>query len=263
MSCLAREFHCECRVVDVGIATPYHCPEIVDRRIKKGTANLAKEAAMTRRETLLAILTGMDLAEDAAKEGVDLLGVGEMGIGNTTTSSAVLAVLTGRSAREVTGRGGGLLDEAYRHKIRVIDEAVQFHRPDPADPVEVLSKVGGLDLAAMCGVFLGAARNRIPAVIDGFISIVAALLAKRLSDRAGAYFFASHVSEEPGYLIAQKELSLSSFLQLQMRLGEGSGCVLAFEVIRAACTIMNEMATFEEANIQDDYLTEIRDEMKR
>ena len=263
MSCLAREFHCECRVVDVGIATPYHCPEIVDRRIKKGTANLAKEAAMTRRETLLAILTGMDLAEEAAKEGVDLLGVGEMGIGNTTTSSAVLVVLTGRSAREVTGRGGGLLEEAYLHKIRVIDEAVLFHRTDPADPVEVLSKVGGLDLAAMCGVFLGAARNRIPAVIDGFISIVAALLAKRLSDRASAYFFASHVSEEPGYLIAQKELSLSSFLQLQMRLGEGSGCVLAFEVIRAACTIMNEMATFEEANIQDDYLTEIRDEMKR
>ena len=107
MSCLAREFHCECRVVDVGIATPYHCPEIVDRRIKKGTANLAKEAAMTRREALLAILTGMDLAEEAAKEGVDLLGVGEMGIGNTTTSSAVLAVLTGRSAREVTGRGRG------------------------------------------------------------------------------------------------------------------------------------------------------------
>ena len=156
-----------------------------------------------------------------------------------------------------------MLDEAYHHKIRVIDEAVQFHRPDPADLVEVLSKVGGLDLAAMCGVFLGAARNRIPAVIDGFISIVAALLAKRLSDRASAYFFASHVSEEPGYLIAQKELSLSSFLQLQMRLGEGSGCVLAFEVIRAACTIMNEMATFEEANIQDDYLTEIRDEMER
>ena len=258
MSCLAKAFGCEVQVVDVGIATPYRCEEVLDRCIRKGTANLAREAAMTREEALRAVETGIELAAQAAADGVSVVGVGEMGIGNTTTSACVLAALTGLSAAEVTGRGGGITDEAFAHKKAVVEGALSLHRPDPKDPVDVLAKVGGLDLAAMCGVFLGCAKERIPVVIDGFISITAALCAARLAPDAAAFFFPSHVSQEIGYLRAAKELSLSPYLHLDMRLGEGSGCPLAFEILHAACVVMNDMADFEEAKINDDYLEEIR-----
>lgn len=258
MSCLAREFGCEVQVVDVGIATPYRCPAIVNRSIAKGTRNLAKEPAMTREEALRGIFTGFELARSASEEGVELIGVGEMGIGNTTTSSAILSALTGLPVSKVTGRGGGLLDEAFRHKKEVIESALKSWKPNPEDPVDVLSKVGGFDIAAMCGVFLGAAAYRVPAVIDGFVSIVAALLAVRLSARAAHYLFPSHASYEIGYERAAAELGLEPWLLLNMRLGEGSGCPLAFEVIRAACAVMERMATFSQASIDDSYLDEIR-----
>jgi len=259
MSSLARGFDCEVVVADMGIACDYDCPEIRNFSLGKGTRNLAVEPAMTREQALTAINTGIQLAEEAFRDHVDIIGVGEMGIGNTTTSSAVLAALTGSAAEEVTGRGGGLSDEGFARKKAVIREALKTRKPDPEDPVDVLSKVGGFDLAAMCGVYIGAARYRIPVVIDGFISVVAALCAARICPEAKSYMFPSHASFEKGYAIAAEELGLSPWFLLDMRLGEGSGCPLAFEIVRAACVITNGMATFDGASINDTYLDEIRE----
>lgn len=259
MSAMAKYFGCEVVVADMGIACPYSCPEILDCRIANGTKNFVSEPAMTREETLRAVLTGIRLAGSAKGDNVDLIGVGEMGIGNTTTSSAVLSALTGTPVEEVTGRGGGLTDAAFEKKKHVIAGALTLHRPNPGDPIDVLSKVGGLDLAAMCGVFLGAAKCRLPVVIDGFISVVAALCAARLCPDAAGYMFPSHVSYERGYMLASEQLGLEPWLLLGMRLGEGSGCPLAFQVIEAACAVINGMATFEGASINDGYLEEIRE----
>lgn len=258
MSSMAHAFGDEVQVVDMGIADAYDCPAILNRKIAPGTRNLRFEPAMTRQETLQAILTGVELAEQAKDEGVDVLGVGEMGIANTTTSAAVLSVLTGLSVEDVTGRGGGITDENFLHKKRVILEAINRHKPNKSDPVDVLSAVGGLDLAAMCGVFLGAARCRLPVVIDGFISVVAALCAVRLCPAVRDYLFPSHASYERGYAVAAAELGLEPWLLLDMRLGEGSGCPIAFRVLQAACAAANGMATFEGAAIDDGYLDAIR-----
>ena len=181
-----------------------------------------------------------------------------MGICNTTTSSAVLASLTGKSAVEVTGRGGGVTDEGFAKKKAVIDGAIALHKPNPDDVLDVLSKVGGFDICAMAGVFLGSAKNLIPVVVDGFISIVAALCAVRLCPEVRGYLIPSHQSYERGYQVASAELGFDAYLLLGMRLGEGSGCPLAFQIVDAACAIMNDMATFAEAEIKDEYLDEIR-----
>lgn len=263
MAALAAEFGCEVQVTDVGIASPYVCPQIRNRKIRPGTGNLLRERAMSREEVLSALCTGISLAEEAKRDGISALGVGEMGIGNTTAASAVLAALTGRPVRELTGRGGGLTDAAYERKIRVIEEALTFHRPDPADVTDVLGCVGGLELAAMCGVYLGCAAVRLPAVADGFISAAAALCAARFAPGVRDVLFLSHVSAEPGYAAVREELGLPAYLLLDLRLGEGSGCPLAFQVLRAACAMMQNMATFEEARIDDGYLTEIRAQEER
>ena len=257
-SCLAKHFHDGLTVVDMGIALPYTCPEILDRSLGKGTANIAAGPAMPRPAAVQGILTGMELAAQARQDGIRLLGVGEMGIGNTTTSSAVLAALTGASIEDVTGRGGGLTDAAFLKKKEVISHALALHKPDSNDPIDVLSKVGGFDLCAMTGVFLGAARQRLPVVVDGFISIVAALCAGRLAPLSKGYFLGSHRSFEVGFRLAERELGLKPCLDLGMRLGEGSGCPIAFRVVEAACAVMDTMATFPEAAIDDTYLTEIR-----
>ena len=278
MSSLAAHFGAEVAVVDVGIAAPYEEQgvKIAQRRILRGTGNIVKEPAMSREQALEAILVGIERAGKAKEDGVDVIGAGEMGIGNTTTSSAVLAALTGLRVEEVTGRGAGLTDEAFARKKDVISRALDLHglkrasfgdagpgspREDP-DPVDVIAKVGGLDIAAMCGVYLGAAVYRIPVVIDGFISIVAALCAHRMCDKAGDFMFPSHVSEEIGYMRAAEELHLDPWLHLNMRLGEGSGCPLAFQILEASCALMNEMATFEQAQIDDGYLAPIREKKK-
>ena len=275
MSSLAAHFGDEVEVVDVGIATPYEEQgvKIVQRRILRGTGNIVKGPAMSREQALEAILVGIERAGKAKEDGIDLIGAGEMGIGNTTTSSAVLAALTGLQVEEVTGRGAGLTDEAFARKKDVISRALDLHglkrasfgdagpgspREDP-DPVDVIAKVGSLDIAAMCGVYLGAAVYRIPVVIDGFISIVAALCAQRMCDKTGDFMFPSHVSEEIGYMRAAEELHLDPWLHLNMRLGEGSGCPLAFQILEASCALMNEMATFEQAQIDDGYLAPIRE----
>ena len=257
-SCLAKHFGCEIVVCDVGVNAVIKCPDVIDRKIAMGTKNIVKEPAMTRQQAIQAILTGVEMADSAYADGVKIAGVGEMGICNITTSSAVLAALTGSSVEDVTGRGGGVTDAAFAKKKQVIAKALEMHRPDKDDCVDVLSKVGGFDIAAMCGVFLGCAKNRIPVVVDGFISIVAALCAVKLCEHARGYLIPSHHSFEVGYQIAAKALDFDAYLMLGMRLGEGSGCPIAFEIVDAACAVINTMATFEEAEINDDYLEDIR-----
>lgn len=258
MSALASYFNDSVCVTDVGIDSDIKINGIVDRKIRRGTSNIRLGPAMTREEAILAIGHGIEAVENAVEDGVSAVGVGEMGIGNTTTSAAVLAALTGRDPYEVTGRGSGLTDEAYELKKRVVADAIAVNRPDPDDPIDTVSKVGGFDIAAMAGAYIGCALYRVPAAVDGFISIVAALAAVRICPLVKDHIFLSHASSEPGYRIAAEELGLSPFLLLDMRLGEGSGCPLAFRVLQAACAAMCGMATFDEAAIDDGYLDSIK-----
>lgn len=252
---LAKHFGCGLTVCDVGVNADIYESTVLNRKIAYGTQNICTGPAMTREQTLQAILTG---AEIARAVDADVIGVGEMGIGNTTTSSAVLAVLLGADVEAVTGRGGGITEESFRKKKAVIRTAIEVNRPDRDDVVGVLSKVGGFDLAAMCGAFLGAAAARRPAVIDGLISAAAALCAVRLCPNVRGYLVPSHASFEIGYRLAMEAMDLRPLFDLGMRLGEGSGCPLAFQVLDAACAVINDMATFDEAGINDDYLDEIR-----
>lgn len=254
-SVLAAHFGCGITVCDVGINADVKNSDVIDKKIAYGTNNIAKGSAMTKEQAIKAIITGAGLAKST---DADIIGVGEMGIGNTTTASAVLSVLLDVDAEKVTGRGAGITDSAFQKKKDVIKQAIKINNPDKNDILDVLSKVGGFDIAAMCGAYLGAAASRKPVVIDGFISVVAALCAVKLCPNVLNYLIASHASFEIGYSLAIKELGLSPMLNLNMRLGEGSGCPLAFQIVDAACSIMNKMATFEDANINDDYLEEIR-----
>ena len=252
---LAKHFGCGLTVCDVGVNADIYESTALNRKIAYGTQNICTGPAMTREQTLQAILTGAEIARTV---DADVIGVGEMGIGNTTTSSAVLAVLLGADVEAVTGRGGGITEESFRKKKAVIRTAIEVNRPDRDDVVGVLSKVGGFDLAAMCGAFLGAAAARRPAVIDGLISAAAALCAVRLCPNVRGYLVPSHASFEIGYRLAMEAMDLHPLFDLGMRLGEGSGCPLAFQVLDAACAVINDMATFDEAGINDDYLDEIR-----
>lgn len=252
---LAKHFGCGLTVCDVGVNADFYESTVLNRKIAYGTQNICTGPAMTREQTLQAILTGAEIARTV---DADVIGVGEMGIGNTTTSSAVLAVLLGADVEAVTGRGGGITEESFRKKKAVIRTAIEVNRPDRDDVVGVLSKVGGFDLAAMCGAFLGAAAARRPAVIDGLISAAAALCAVRLCPNVRGYLVPSHASFEIGYRLAMEAMDLRPLFDLGMRLGEGSGCPLAFQVLDAACAVVNDMATFDEAGINDDYLDEIR-----
>ena len=253
---LAARFGCGVTVCDMGVKIPVNDPAVLDRRIAAGTGNIAAGPAMTRAQAEQAILTGAQIAMEA---DAALLGIGEMGIGNTTTSSAVLAALLDVDVEAVTGRGGGLTDDAFVHKKEVIRRALAVNQPDASDPVDVLAKVGGFDLAAMCGAFLGAAAARRPVVIDGFISVVAALCAARLCPAAREHLIPSHASCEAGYALAMEALKLRPMLLLDMRLGEGSGCPLAFQILEAACAVMDHMATFDQAGIDDSYLDQLRE----
>ena len=252
---LAKHFGCGLTVCDVGVNADIYESAVLNRKIAYGTQNICTGPAMTREQTLQAILTGAEIARTV---DADVIGVGEMGIGNTTTSSAVLAVLLGADVEAVTGRGGGITEESFRKKKAVIRTAIEVNRPDRDDVVGVLSKVDGFDLAAMCGAFLGAAAARRPAVIDGLISAAAALCAVRLCPNVHGYLVPSHASFEIGYRLAMEAMDLRPLFDLGMRLGEGSGCPLAFQVLDAACAVINDMATFDEAGINDDYLDEIR-----
>ena len=257
---LSRQAGADLRIVDIGIADDRRTPGVIDCKIARGTRNMAKEPAMTREEAIAALEAGIRVTEALAAEGYHLLGTGEMGIGNTSTSSAMLMGFTGLPAEKVVGKGAGLTEEAYGNKIRVIEQALSVNRPDPADPVDVLAKVGGFDIAGMAGVFLAGAALRLPVVVDGFISSVAALLACRLHPGVRDFLIPSHASAEPGYRHVMDALGLSPSLLLGMRLGEGTGAALMFRVIDAALAIADEMATFDEGGIVNDFMVDIRSE---
>jgi nicotinate-nucleotide--dimethylbenzimidazole phosphoribosyltransferase len=257
---LARYAHADLKVVDIGIKGDPECELVIPRKIRSGTANFAREPAMRRQEAEDAILIGVELAREAAEAGYEILGTGEMGIGNTSTTSACVMALTGLSADEAVGKGGGLTDRGLDHKKEVIRAALALHKPDSEDPMDVLTKVGGLDIAGLAGCYLGAARYRLPIVIDGAISALAALVAFRLAPASADYMFASHRSEEPSYGRIVRELGLAPCIDLDMRLGEGTGCALAFPIIGAACSMLADMHTFAQAQLDQSYRIDIRDD---
>jgi nicotinate-nucleotide--dimethylbenzimidazole phosphoribosyltransferase len=257
---LGRLSGAEVVVVDVGVAGPIPGVDplaissrggarLVPARVADGTRDMASEPAMTREEATAAIEVGRSAARELISGGVDLLAVGEMGIGNTTAASALAAVLTGRPPAEVTGRGTGLDDPAVRHKVLVIERALELHRPDPADPVAVLAAIGGLEIAALVGAILATAEARVPVVLDGFITGAAALIAAALAPAVPARLIASHRSAEPGHRIVLEQLGLRPLLDLELRLGEGSGAALALPLVRAAVSILAGMATFDDAGV--------------
>lgn len=256
---LAKANNTELMVVDVGINCDFNHPKVINKKIRKSTYNIAKGPAMSYEEAANAMLIGIKCVKNAKELGYEILGVGEMGIGNTSTSSAVLSALADIKVEDVVGRGGGITDKTFEWKKKVIKKALEINKPIKEDPIDVVSKVGGFDIAAMAGVFLGAAYYKVPVVIDGFISVVAALIAFRLNPKTRDYMFTSHGSRELGFKVAMKELELSPILNLDMALGEGSGCPLAFSIMDSACAVMNNMATFEEAEINDSYLDELKE----
>ena len=268
VSSMAKHFDIDLLVVDMGIKLPV--PEVLytdsmtengrltnkifRKHLGDGTRNLAKEPAMTMEQALEAIYCGLDAAKAVKDCGYHILGVGEMGIGNTTTSACVLSAITGKSGDSVVGRGGGLNDEGLAKKIRIVTEAAAGCIGE--DIVGILARVGGFDICAMTGVFLGAAYYRIPVVVDGYISAVAALAAVRLAPNTLNFLFGSHLSKEQGYKIAVDAIGIRPYFDLGMRLGEGSGCPISFNIIETACACMNGMATFAEGAIDADYLAE-------
>lgn len=238
------------KIIDIGVDADLSAPGIIDRKIRKGTWNMAKGPAMTREEAVKGILTGIEAVGELKEAGVHIFATGEMGIGNTSTSSAVSSVLTGISAEELAGIGSGLTKEAYLNKIQVIRRAIEINEPQPNDPVDVLAKVGGFDIAGLAGCFLGAAIYKIPAVIDGFISAAAALVAFRLCPEVRDYMLPSHGSAEQGFSAVMKALGMEPLLNLGMRLGEGTGAALGLQLVDAALAAYNQMGSFEDASIE-------------
>lgn len=289
---LAESFGSDLLIVDMGVKHPIPMElyddvplrdthKIVNRRIRRSTYDISEGSAMSREEALRCITVGMEMADAVKNAGYDIAGVGEMGIGNTTTSAAILSAVTGKNSDWTCGKGGGINDASFARKKEIVDEVSMPYREQGGllsicseaqkgqngstaretiryDMLDILSKMGGFDICAMAGMFIGAARNRLPVVIDGYISAVAAVAAYILAPKSISYMFASHRSFEKGYQTAMDILGLKPFLELGMRLGEGSGCPIAFNVIKGACDVMRNMATFEEAEINDDYLEEIR-----
>lgn len=255
---LAKYYNSDLAVVDVGINADMDNEEIIHKKIAYGTKNIAKEAAMTREQAIKAIEIGIETVDNLVKEGYELFGTGEMGIGNTTTSAAVISSLTGLSPDIIVGKGSGLTESQYENKKKVVSKAIKVNKPNLEDVIDVISKVGGFDIAGLCGCFLGAAKNKLPIVIDGFIASAAALCAYRLNYLCREYIFASHLSAEPGAIYVMKEMNLEPMINLKMRLGEGSGCPMAFDIIEAALFTMENMGTFEEAKIEKACLVDIR-----
>jgi len=247
---LARHSGAEVRVVDVGVDHDFaNAAGMIHRKVARGTRNFAKGPAMTRDETLAAMLVGIDLADQCKAEGIGLVGTGEMGIGNTSPSSAIIAAISGITVRELTHRGTGINDAALENKIRVIEQGLALNRPDPADPLDVLTKVGGLEIAAIAGLVLGCAANAIPVVIDGFISTAGALIASELHPHVRDYIFAAHESVEIGHRFMLERIGARPILDLDFRLGEGTGAALAMGLIEAGVKVLKEMATFEQAGV--------------
>lgn len=249
---LARHAGAEVCVIDMGVDDPLaDAPNLIRRKIKSGTNNMAKGAAMSLEEAGQAIEAGIELARSAAQDGVTLIGTGEMGIANTTPSSALFAALLPCPVEDITGRGTGIDDAGLIKKIEVIKRALKVNQARLGDPLSTLAAVGGLEIAGICGLCLGAAASRIPVVVDGFISSAGALVACRLCPSVREYLFFSHLSEEAGHATFLRLFKVEPILDLKMRLGEGTGAALAMSVIEASVKIYNEMATFASAGVSD------------
>jgi len=250
----ARQVGAQVVVADLGVAAdlPSH-PALIVRKIGYGTRNMAHGPAMTRAEALAAVAAGIEIATTLATgpAGLDLLGTGDMGIGNTTSSSAIVATFTGLEVASITGRGTGLDDTGLQHKIAVIEQVLKLNQPDPSDPLDVLTKVGGFEIAGLVGLILGGAVARVPIVVDGFISSAAALVATEWHPPVRDYLIAAHSSVEIGHRAMLERMELSPLLNLNLRLGEGTGAALAMNVLEAAARALNEMATFSEAGVSD------------
>jgi len=239
-------------ILDAGVAAdlaPH--PLLRSAKVGKGTANMAVGPAMTRTQAIQCLETGIDAAKEQIAEGADLIACGDMGIGNTTPSSAITSVITGADPEVTTGRGTGLDDAALQHKVEVVRRAIAVNRPDPNDGLDVLAKVGGFEIGVLAGAMLGTAASSRPVVVDGFICGAAALIAWTISPDAGGYFIASHQSVEPGHRIALQAMELHPLLNMGMRLGEGTGAALAMHIIEAAARCLAEMATFAEAGVSE------------
>jgi nicotinate-nucleotide--dimethylbenzimidazole phosphoribosyltransferase len=248
---LARQAGARLIVVDVGVREPIDHPAVLDRRIRAGTANIAREPAMTRGEAEEALAAGIELADGLVDDGVGVIALGEMGIANTTAASALTAVLLDADPAAVCGRGTGIDDQRLSHKIAVVRRALGRTPVDPTDPVGAIAAVGGLEIAALAGVTLGAGARRTPVLVDGFITAAAALAATRLCPSCGDALIAAHRSPEPGHGAILAALGLEPLLDLRLRLGEGTGATLALPLIAAALAVLSEMATFDEAGVTD------------
>lgn len=247
---MARTANCRVIPVDMGILDFPGASGVLDRRVRNGTGDITQGQAMSRTECIRAIETGMELVREQKAAGADILATGEMGIGNTTTSSAVASVLLGLPPVEVTGRGAGMSDAGLARKIAAIERAVQMNQPAPADPVDVLAKVGGLDLAGLCGVFLGGAKYKVPVLVDGFISAAAALCAARFWPEAKRAMLASHISAEPAGRLVLDALGLKPLITAEMHLGEGSGAVAALPLLDMALAVYSSGHTFEKMGME-------------
>ncbi len=247
---IARQVEARIIVVDMGVATELEPnPQLLSRKIALGTQDIAQGPAMTREQAVTAVETGMEIVAAEVAKGLDIVGTGDMGIGNTTASSAMAAVMMGRPVAEITGRGTGINDEHLKHKIAVIERALGVNHPDPKQPLEVLAKVGGFEIGGLVGVMLGAAAHRIPVVIDGFISGAAALIAAALSPRLKGFLIAGHVCAEAHHRGMLNHLGLKPLLSLDMRLGEGTGAALGIFLAEVSARVLAEMATFAEAGV--------------
>ncbi len=239
-------------VVDMGVATELEPkPQLLSRKVAFGTQNMSQGPAMTREQAAKAIETGIEVVASEVAKGLDIVGTGDMGIGNTTASSAICAAMTGRPVAEVTGRGTGITDEQLVHKIEVIKKALAVNRPEPNQPLDMLAKVGGFEIGGLVGVMLAAAAHRVPVVIDGFISGAAALIATALSPELKDFLIAAHVSAEAGHQLLLRYLGLKPLLDLDMRLGEGTGAALGIFLAEAAARVLAEMSTFAEAGVSE------------
>jgi nicotinate-nucleotide--dimethylbenzimidazole phosphoribosyltransferase len=249
---LARHVGSRVTVVDIGVNYDFNeIDGLIIKKIARGTGNIAKEPAMTRDEALKAIGVGVELARKSASAGVDIIGTGDMGIGNTTPSSAIIAVLSGLPVSEVTSRGTGICDESLNIKIKTIEKALSLHNPAKDDPIDILCKVGGFEIAGIAGLIIGAAFERIPVVIDGFISTAGAIIAYEMNHVIGEYIYASHLSVEKGHRIMLDWMGLKPLLDLNLRLGEGTGAALGISLVEAGVRLVTEMLTFDEAGVTE------------
>jgi len=248
---LSRHVGADVIVVDIGVASDLEPQKgLLLKKVAKGTKNMAKAPAMSREEALKALFIGVDIADDLKLQKVDIIGTGDMGIGNTTPSSAITAVLARQAVEEVTGRGTGITDEMLIKKIDIIKESIHLNQPDATDPIDVLGKVGGFEIAGIAGLIIGAASHRLPIVIDGFISTAAALVAVSLKPVINEYIFAAHKSQERGHEVLLEWLTQKPILDLSLRLGEGTGAVLGMSLIESGVKILREVLTFEEAGVR-------------